>query len=124
MDVKMYIVVNKNLNMSSGKIGSQCSHSSCMVVDTIYEDKNINVETIKNYKLWKNGSYTKIVLQANEQDMKNLISEYSNKTSKIWCEYVIDEGRTEIEQGSLTTIAFCPMTKNDIPAKIKRLRLL
>ena len=115
----MYIIINKGLRMSPGKIGAQCAHAACMVIENI---SKATPETLKIYREWSGGSYTKIVLQADETTMLNLIREYSDKKALLWCEYVRDEGRTEIENGSLTAIAFTPM--KIVPVEIKRLRLL
>ena len=122
----MYIVINHDLKMGKGKIAAQVAHSACKLVEkfekwAIYKTgpgAPINLDVLHYYH-WKDGSYTKVVLKATEEQMNQLIEKYP----KI-CEFTIDEGRTQIEKGSLTSIAFFPLPKHDIPEELKELKLL
>jgi|688.fasta_scaffold129829_2 arginase/peptidyl-tRNA hydrolase len=116
-DIKLYILVNTDLNMSSGKIGAQVAHSACRVVEYLTRNPT------DIYNMWKLTN-AKIVLGCNTQILRELISKYNDKTQEIWCDFTIDSGRTEIEPGSLTTIAFCPMKKDSVPKIIKSLKTL
>lgn len=111
----MYIVVNKNLNMKKGKTAAQAAHSA--VKAARYAESK---EEYYNYwKEWYTKSYTKIVLEASEFEMKGLITKYRDI-----CFETYDEGRTQINKGSLTTIAFVPLPKNDSPEELRKLKLL
>ena len=41
----------------------------------------------------------------------------------FWCIHTRDIGRTQIDMGSLTTLAFCPILREDTPESIKKLKL-
>lgn len=62
--------------------------------------------------------------------MKKYIEDYGIKNNgdiinkEIWCCYTRDIGRTQIEMGLLTTIAFCPILRKNTPESIKKLKLL
>jgi len=117
-DIKLYILVNTDLNMSSGKIGAQTAHSACKVVEYL------TTNSTDTYNMWKLSGHAKIVLGCNSKTLRELISKYNDKTKEIWCEFTLDAGRTEIEPGSLTTIAFCPIKKDSVPKIIKSLKTL
>ena len=115
-EVVMYIIVNKDLKMSPGKLAAQVAHSAVKAAHIGFLNEP------DNWEEWYKHSYTKIVLKASEYEMKEMI-----KYANIECiSYTYDEGRTEIPKGSLTTIAFIPMPKDDnrITGYIAELKLL
>lgn len=118
----MYIVVNKDLKMGKGKIAAQCCHSACKVVETLlsHKLKGGGIDwTLICFTEWMNKSYAKVVLKASESEMKALINKYDRN-----CCYTEDEGRTQIPAGSLTSIAFYPIPKDEAPSDLRRLKLL
>lgn len=131
----MYIVVNSDLKMSKGKIAAQVAHSACKAVAEGLKTegafgivaKKLNLGSIELEHInkgdmfikWWNGSYTKIILKASEEEIKKLIIRYGSL-----CRHTYDEGRTQIENDSLTTVAFVPMKKTDAPEELKELKLL
>lgn len=117
-DIVMYILINNDLNMSKGKIASQVAHSACNIVHYLTKNSN-NI-----FEKWMKNSSTKIVLKSNKKDMNELIQIYRNRNSDIWCDYILDEGRTQIDNGSLTSIAFCPINKKNKPYELVKLKLL
>lgn len=119
----MYILVNKDLKMKAGKIASQCCHSACKVVQ-IQEDPHESDGGYLEYLAWKTHNYGKIILKADQKTLEECIKKYSDKNQRIWCEPTFDLGRTQIEAGSLTTVAFTPMLKESAPEFIKHLKLL
>ena len=120
----MYILVNTDLKMEKGKVAGQCSHSVSRVTRLVEEN-------------WKNDAYTKwihnfepkIVLKSSEKEMLEIIEKYELikiddiKQKDIWCIYTRDIGRTQIDVGQLTTLAFCPILRKDVPDYIKKLKL-
>lgn len=62
--------------------------------------------------------------------MLDIIAQYEvDKTVKrestdAWCVYVRDAGRTQIEEGTLTCIAFKPMNRDKCPTFLNKLKLL
>jgi len=107
----MYIVVNKEVKMSPGKLAAQVAHSAVKAS----EEGN----RTKWWESWYFGSYTKIILKASEFEMKELMDKYHDQLV-----YTRDEGRTEIPKGSLTTLAFIPLLRSEAPPELAKLKLL
>ena len=119
----MYILVNTDLKMRSGKIGAQCAHSACEVVRIL---EGFSVKPIW-YSQWLKSGHAKIVLKCDEKSMRMIIEEYEYSAiypNDKWCIHTIDQGRTQVEPDSLTTIAFRPMAKESTPEFITHMKLL
>lgn len=117
-ELLMYILVNQDLKMTAGKIAGQCCHSVRRIT-TILENMKLN-----NYYIWCKNYEPKIVLKASTEQLTNFIDNYSNMKKPIWCIATYDLGRTQIEEGSLTTICFNPMKRKDVPMELQELRLM
>lgn len=111
----MYIVMNKDIKMSPGKLAAQAAHVAVKAYGYGMAQKHWADETHK----WYMGSYAKIVLKASEYEIRELLNKYPIVTVQT-----IDEGRTEIAKGSLTAIAFVPMDKDIAPEELRGLKLL
>lgn len=108
-ELKMYIVINKDLKMSKGKIASQVGHATMLVTEYLIKFKP------KLYQTYRNLGMPKIVLQADTTTIDKL-------STTINPNFVVyDAGRTQIPIGSLTTIAFIPMTEHKILSSLKLL---
>lgn len=126
MNKIMYIVVNKDLNMSPGKIGAHTAHA---VFDYLYKETteamnnslmDAQRELIENtYEMddFKEYGDTICILKASEKDMLK----FENQGYIA----VRDMGRTEVRPNSLTAINLGIYDKDkEIPKFIQRLRLL
>lgn len=132
-----YILVNKELNMSVGKIAGQVAHVQTIIDNKIFElddkiyflseeilDEDImdtrfakEKELINNYYDWLySGSQTKIILRAKEKDLLKAID--------MGAEYIRDNGLTEIPSGSLTAVGFFPQPKDNLVDFTKKFQLL
>lgn len=119
----MYIVVNKDLDMSVGKIAAQVSHAVYDYLYNEYESELIETEETDFYygKMirFKQDGDTICVLKASEKELK--------KFQKKGYTTVIDRGYTEIPKDSITAVnlgIYDRERPNDIPKFIRRLRLL
>lgn len=112
-DLKMYILVNSDLKMGVGKKCSQVGHAVAAIVEELAKNKP---DILRKYK---QDGQAKIVLKASKQIMEELLNRYPAITRGIH-----DAGHTQIEAGSLTTMAFFPMTKHNAPDEIRELKLL
>lgn len=111
---KQVIVVNKSLGMSQGKLAAQVAHASIL---SLFEAP----ESIAAG--WLDNSYPKIVLQVEStQDLLDL-QEKANELN-LPSALVIDEGRTELSNGSITCLGIGPSTKEVIDEVTGDLRLL
>lgn len=114
-DLVMYIVINKDLNMSAGKTAAQACHACTeYIVNTFKENSKEKTELFNE---WYYDCQKKIVLGAHYKDMQKLLKE-----PNVYPVY--DLGLTEIEPNSLTAICLGIYDKSNIPVFIKRLRLL
>jgi len=138
----MYIVFNSDLKMDWGKKIIQAVHSACKVVINLermfyqsllpepaelYDNYEKGVRSQKPsaqaldwYAEWQKGSYVKILVKAPEPVLRDLIQRYNpyQEGRNIWLEYTIDEGRTDIPAGSLTTVVFNPAPKSQLPKEL------
>jgi PTH2 family peptidyl-tRNA hydrolase len=121
-ELVQYIIVNKDLNMSAGKIAAQVGHV-CTICSVVCGRWTRFLE-------WYGGDQKKIVLQGHLKDLERLekISNENitkNKHSLNGRFYSIrDNGLTEIAEGSFTAISLGIMTRKEAELYIKRLQLL
>lgn len=132
----MYIVVNDDLKMSKGKLAAQAAHSACKLIQSMENSKNSMHPPRQQliwYTEWTKGSYVKIVVKAPESFLKKLIADYPPITDEykglpehqmFWTAHTCDEGRTQLEPGSLTTLVFNPAPKSKLPKELLELKLL
>lgn len=108
-NLAMYILVNKNIEISSGKLAGQVGHA---VARYIYR----NVYSPKIAEYMENSREKKIVLSCSEKDLLKYESE--GHTS------VRDSGLTELEPDTLTCVCLGVLDKDAITdKKLKRMRL-
>lgn len=106
-EIVQYYVVNKELEMSAGKVAAQVAH----VADKIaYLCKGE-----EKYEEWHAKAHPKIILVAKEKELRKLM--------ELGWMHVIDNGRTEIPSGSLTVVGCNPDYKSTLQPSVKRLQL-
>ena len=109
-DLIQYFIVNKDLNMSSGKIAAQVSHAATLLAIR-YGDE-------WNYTCWLARIKRVVVLQADEKTMIKLSEKIKNSIK------IIDKGFTEIPENSFTVLGLPIMTREEGKSYVGRLRLL
>jgi|SaaInlStandDraft_4_1057021.scaffolds.fasta_scaffold03274_2 PTH2 family peptidyl-tRNA hydrolase len=114
-NVSMYIVMNDSLKMGKGKIAAQCGHAIVNLTRRIEQEPSKRYNDIFNR--WHETGETIIVLKASEEKLIEL-KQFPNST------FVIDEGRTQIEPGSLTAVGFLPARKCDMIGLVSECKLL
>ncbi len=116
-DLKMVIIVRKDLKMSSGKVAAQCCHGCLGVVMDIinmqYTNNNNNNSNSNGYdlksvlRLWRMNGEKKIVLQClNEKKLLELKDKalINNLPHYLVC----DAGHTQVKSGTETVLAIGP----------------
>lgn len=111
----MYIVLvkdnEKKIKMDPGKAIAQAGHVIANVITELLKT---------NPQLWQKyieaGKHPKIVLRANTAQMEKIIATCD-------CRWTHDVGKTQVPSGTLTAIAFLPMTKSQAPDLIRSLSL-
>lgn len=106
--IVMYILVNKDLEMTKGKICSQVSHLTQLIVEEIIRqgyEMYPPPESYITYMKWKSNC-TKIILKASEKELRELIKNHNAR-------YIIDDGQTQVKPNSLTVVGFFPSSEMD-----------
>src|SRR3989338_11499735 len=104
MVYKQVIAVRTDLEMSPGKIASQCSHASVSALDSANK---------KILAAWKKEGQKKVVVQArNEKELFELKAKCGKH--KISCSLVIDAGLTDLIPGTATALAIGPEKEEKI----------
>lgn len=98
---KMIIVVRKDINMSSGKMAAQVAHAAVNCY------KNAIKKTPDYVSNWEYIGEAKIVLMVNSLKEFNSIEDKAKKNNINYA-IIKDAGRTELEPGTVTTIALGP----------------
>jgi len=93
---KQFVIVPKKPRMSKGKIASQVAHSSFMALE--------NQKSKKLKKIWKKNGMCVVVLKCKNSIELFGIAEYLKKW-KIPHYLYIDEGLTEVNMGTPTSLA-------------------
>lgn len=106
-----YIVANKGLGMSPGKLAAQVAHASVKGYQmSTHED--MSAEEAEVARIWDRTGHTKIVLEARDTEHLTAFREFAkSRGHNSWL--VIDEGRTEVPPHSPTALGFPILDKLD-----------
>ncbi len=107
----MYIIINSDLRLSTGKLCSQVGHAVEDIVISCRGNK-------KRWNSYKNNGCAKIVLKADQQTFDEILASSYKKV------IVTDAGKTECLEGTITAIGFPPLFESEVPEFIKGLKLL
>lgn len=119
-----YILVNKDLKMSTGKIAGQVAHAQTLIdqkhngyTSECFDPYLGGTLEMEYYHEWFNhNNQVKIILRAKESQLLKAI--------EMGGIPVYDNGKTEIPKGSLTVVGFYPQPKSNLEKFTKRLQLL
>jgi PTH2 family peptidyl-tRNA hydrolase len=104
MNPVMYIIANRGLRMSPGKLAAQVAHAAVEAY-LISDEKMVS-------RWYRGGHHTKIVLGVDdEMAMANVEQYLKERGFKV--KQIIDEGRTEIKPFSRTAIGVEIVNKTD-----------
>ena len=107
----MFETVNSDLKLSTGKLCAQVGHGVQDVVISCRGNK-------KRWNSYKNSNSPKIILKADQQTFDEILECSCKKV------VVVDSGKTEVPEGTITAIVFPPMYESEVPEFIKGLKLL
>jgi len=105
-----YFIVNKDLNMSAGKIAAQVSHAAMLIA--------LRDQHEEKFKQWLKIAIKKVVLKANENEIIKVYEKLPN------AKLIIDNGHTEVPPQSKTVLGFPIMSREEAHPYVKRFRLL
>lgn len=108
MNPVMYLFLNKGVEMSKGKACAQVAHAACLA------QRGSKKKLVDAW--YKYGFYTKLVLQARDEDHIWTIKRYLNERG-VKTFTVIDEGRTEIPSHTVTALG-CEVVDKEVDGPI------
>lgn len=108
----MYILVNKSLRMTPGKVAAQVGHA--------VERLTLACHKSKHFKDFRACGTPKIVLSVPTEEQFIQILDQTKKYKKV---YIIDEGMTQVPKNSVTVVGYSLMYENEIPSVLKTLSL-
>lgn len=117
--VKQVIVMRKDLNMRRGKEIAQGGHAAIAFVAAAAECGQPLTET---ERAWLLGDMTKVCVKVDSEEA--LLAVYNAaKAAGLTAYTVVDAGRTEFKEPTLTCIAIGPAIASDIDAITGKLTL-
>lgn len=139
-EIKMVLVVRKDLKMGAGKVAAQCAHAAVASVEmlsSLREKSHEGIECCGSasesrssssslwhdwFCLWRYSGYSKVVLQCPGENDLITIARKSKEASLPF--YVVrDAGRTQVAAGSKTVLAVGPAPKSVVDSITGHLKL-
>jgi PTH2 family peptidyl-tRNA hydrolase len=108
--MKMYILVNKNIKISKGKLAGQVGHAVNILTYRLCRENPVLIDA------YMKGEIKKIILYAEEK----LLQEKEQEGFVA----VRDKGYTELPPNTLTCICLGIFEEQDIPNFVKELKLV
>ena len=130
-EVKQYLIIREDLNMSTGKIAAQVAHASSKIFfDKMKKEIRTpglgastylySFEASEEEMLWVEGQFTKIVKKVKNENQ--LLKTYNEaKQSGLNVSLILDAGLTELEGENYTAIAIGPNYIEDCEPIVKKL---
>jgi PTH2 family peptidyl-tRNA hydrolase len=125
--VKQYLVIRKDLELSAGKIAAQCAHAALKVFLDKFQDDDIpykyTVLLTEEEGLWMDGLFTKIVKYVKSE--ADLLKVYEKaKAAGLNVSLIKDMALTELKEPAYTAVAIGPNYVDKIEPIVKRLQNL
>ncbi|KAM0680065.1 Peptidyl-tRNA hydrolase protein 2 [Glugoides intestinalis] len=102
---QIVVIVNKELEMSKGKVLSQFGHA----IDALHEKLVMHPELAN---VWRAHGSAKIALKGTGEELDKAYTE--SKKAGLLCVKIHDAGRTQVKPGSKTVVAIGPATKEQL----------
>lgn len=129
-EVTMYLVVRADLKMSKGKIAAQAGHAVQLTMRAVehvarnsFSLGRPNSNDGAWLKTWEAASFPKIVLRVDSAEELDALAERLDDAGMVFAK-VVDEGRTEIAEGTVTALGIQPTPRGRLTELVGHLRLL
>lgn len=134
IEPKQVIVIRKDLNMPSGKLGAQIAHASEKAIFDMFKSKTTNNKTVLTLelddnnkkdlaiKLWLSNRFTKVIVYVkSEEKLKEVYQKALNKN--LPCSLIQDAGFTFFQEPTYTTVGIGPCFPEDFIGITDKLQL-
>lgn len=115
--ITMYLLVNSDVKMGSGKMAAQCCHAAVAVI------RHLEGKGNKVYERWKITGEKTIVLKSSRAIMERLLVQFGDIGFPVWCYPIYDMGLTQVEAGTFTVLAFNPIENDRVPEELRSMKL-
>jgi len=132
MTLQQTFIINKDLDMSKGKIAVQVAHGEVLYMEDVLSipqcGKHADSKIVERYFLWREktngpiGMMKKIVKKATEQEIRNIAENMLKHEIKYY--NVFDKGMTQVPQDSLTCLCIEPIEEEKAKELFGSLKLL
>jgi len=121
-EFKMVLLVRDDLNMTKGKVTSQCCHATLGAYRSVVQSNN--EQQLEWLKQWESIQETKVGLRVKDAyELEELIQKASDLGLNTF--QVVDKGRTtQVDSGSVTAAAIGPAPSSLIDQITKSLKLI
>jgi PTH2 family peptidyl-tRNA hydrolase len=116
-ELKMWLAVRCDLDLSAGKLATQAGHAYQWLHDPRDAEKPWCTAGLPRY-----GSPKIAVRVDSERELQRVQSEAEKAGIPYYT--VNDAGRTELEPGTTTVVAFGPAYRDELPPFLRRSQLL
>jgi peptidyl-tRNA hydrolase len=113
----MYILLNSTVKMKPGKAVAQAGHGISEMTEFLIKTND------PDWPKYKKNSHPKISKKCPEHLLDAIYNKYKDRSQRVWCLDVVDEGRTQVPEGTRTAVVFKPMRKIDCPDEVAELSL-
>lgn len=116
-ELKMWLAVRQDITMPAEKLAVQSGHA---FAETILRAHEADPDLVARYRA---TSHAKIVVRAkNLNELERVRAEA--EAAGVPCTFIVDEGRTIFNEPTATVCAFGPSLRGDLPAFLRRLRVM
>lgn len=116
IEMKLAVVVRKDLGMTAGKMAAQCCHAALSAVSEV---KSRDPQMLRD---WKRQGAPIIILRTNNLASLREVHEKA-KDKNVAASTVCDAGRTEVEGGTVTCLGIGPAASEKCDQVTRRCRL-
>ena len=112
----IYLIVRSDIGMGKGKIAAQCGHA---IQDLII---STNRSILKKYT--RDGGSKVVFKTPSLTELISIRIECAHCIIRIPTKTVVDSGRTQVKEDTITVLGVGPLLKSRVPLSIRSLKLL
>lgn len=113
------MLVNSDLNMSAGKVAGQAAQAG---IAYVLEAQDSDEKRLRVLEWKKMHGFREVVIGMKEEEMRSTMKRLMEEG--ISFSVIVDSGKTEVPEGSMTVIAIEPLSQNECPRWFKKWRTL